>query len=45
MYGIQQMNMGLFCSLVKKIYTKERRHNCMSKARDIEMEEMNQTKN
>ena len=45
MYGIQQMNMGLFCTLVKKIYKKERNHVCLSKTREIEIEEMNQTKN
>ena len=37
--------MGLFCSLVKKIYTTERRHKCMSKVKEIEIEEMNQVKN
>jgi hypothetical protein len=45
MYGIQQVNMGLFCSLVKKYNQKDKKqHLCLTKPEDIDIEIINQTK-
>lgn len=45
MFGIQQLNMGLFCTIVRKCERKKDiNHFCLNRSVDIEMEEMGQTK-